>query len=95
MVDGREQRCALPLPGQSQLVVQYVARITRELQRSYTFADASSRHEQVYLRQLDWFSALDADGVSSVRGLMAEADPDVILGADIVRFSFRLYHREF
>ncbi|KAF9643953.1 hypothetical protein BDM02DRAFT_3191056 [Thelephora ganbajun] len=46
--------------------------------------NASARHRRLRLRQLDWFSALDADRISSVRGLMAEADPDVILGADIV-----------
>jgi len=32
---------------------------------------------------------MDTDGISSIRELVAEANPDVILGADIVRFLFR------
>jgi hypothetical protein len=94
MVDGCEWRCTLPLPRQPQFAVQYVARISREFERDYTLADASSRHQHVHLRRLDWFSALDANGILSVRGLIAEADPDVILGADIVRLSSRFYCRE-
>lgn len=62
-------------------------RISDELEHGYTLSDASSRHQRLQLRQLDWFSALDTDGISSIRGLMAEADQDVIVGADIVEFS--------
>ena len=61
-------------------------------QRGYTLTDASSRHRLLQLRQLDWFSALDVNEISSVCGFMTEADPDIILGADIVRFSFRIYY---
>lgn len=68
--------------------MQYVANASDEFQHGYTRTDASSRHQLLQLRQLDWFSALDMDEVSSIRALMAEADPDIILGADIVRFSF-------
>jgi len=46
--------------------------------------NASSKHRYLRLGQLDWFSASDPNEISSVRELMAEADPDVILGADIV-----------
>jgi len=46
--------------------------------------NASSRHQNVHLRQLDWFSAMDTDGIPSTRGLIAEANPDIIFGADIV-----------
>lgn len=67
--------------------MQYVANASDKFQHSYTRTDASSRHQFLQLRQLDWFSALDMNEVSSIRALMAEADPDVILGADIVRFS--------
>ena len=67
--------------------MQYVARISDECQRSYTLTDASSRHQLLHFKQLDWFSVLDVNEISSTRGLMAEADPDVILGADIVRSS--------
>jgi hypothetical protein len=45
-------------------------------------------HQLLRLRQLDWFSALNVNEIASIRGLMAEADPDVIFGADIVRYSF-------
>ena len=62
-------------------------------QRCYTLTDASSRHQLLQFRQLDWFSALDVNEIYSVLGFMAEADPDVILGADIVKFSFRFYSR--
>ena len=34
---------------------------------------------------------MDADGASSIRELIAEAGPDVILGADIVGSSFHSY----
>lgn len=68
--------------------MQYVVNASDEFQHGYTRTDASSRHQLLQLRQLDWFSALDMNEVSSIRALMAEADPDVILGADIVRFSF-------
>ena len=67
--------------------MQYVAKIFDECRRGYTLTDASSRHQLLQFKQLDWFSALDVNEISSTRGLMAEADPDVILGADIVRFS--------
>lgn len=92
MVDRCERRCALPLPRQLEPAVQYVIGASDELERGYTFADASSRHQHLQFRQLDWFSALDANEISLVHGLTAEADPDVLLGADIVRLSFRSYH---
>lgn len=47
-------------------------------------ADASSGHQNLQFRQLDWFLALHPDGSPSVRDMMIEADPDIILGADIV-----------
>lgn len=50
----------------------------------HTLADASSRHHHLQVKQLDWFSSLDADGISDVRDLMAKADPDFVFGADIV-----------
>ena len=31
---------------------------------------------------------MDTDGISSIRELIAEADPDIVLGADIVGFHF-------
>lgn len=37
---------------------------------------------------------MDMDGISSIRELIAEAVPDVILGADIVGFSFCSYFHE-
>lgn len=58
--------------------------ISHGLECSYTLADASSRHKCLKFRQLDWFSALEADGISSIRDMMEEADPDFMLGADIV-----------
>jgi len=71
--------------------MQYVAEASDGLSCGFILADASARHLHLHLRQLDWFSALDVNGISSARELMVEANPDFILGADIVRFSFRFY----
>ena len=54
--------------------------------------DASSGHQNLQFRQLDWFLALHPDRSSSVRDMMAEADPDIILGADIVRLGSRCHY---
>jgi hypothetical protein len=56
-----------------------------KLQCGYTPADASSGHRDIQFKHLDWFSSLSADGISSVCDMMAEADPDFVFGADIVR----------
>jgi len=82
------------LPRQLEFAVQYVAEASDELSSGYILADASARHQYLRLRQLDWFSALDVNGISSARELMVEADPVFILGADIVRFSFRFYYHK-
>jgi hypothetical protein len=69
--------------------MQCVLGVSPKPQRDLTLADASSGHQHLQFRQLDWFSALHADDIPFVRDMMAEADADLILGADIVRPRFR------
>ncbi|KAI9057779.1 hypothetical protein FKP32DRAFT_1583224 [Trametes sanguinea] len=44
----------------------------------------SCHHPNLNFRPLDWFDALSNDRRSSVQGLLEDARPDVILGADVV-----------
>lgn len=48
--------------------------------------DLSSTHRTVHFRVLDWEEALQPDVALLEAILQDEINPDVILGADIVRF---------
>lgn len=50
--------------------------------------DVSSTHKSVQFRVLDWEEALRTDHEPLVALLRDEINPDVILGADIVREHF-------
>ncbi|OCH95682.1 hypothetical protein OBBRIDRAFT_871167 [Obba rivulosa] len=46
--------------------------------------NTSSRHPNVHCRLLDWSDALDSAKDSAVKEFLHEANPDVIIGADLV-----------
>ncbi|KAF9074982.1 hypothetical protein BDP27DRAFT_1287196 [Rhodocollybia butyracea] len=55
----------------------------------------SSTHQFIHYRSLDWVEALQPDVGPLEALLQDEIDPDIVLGADIVRFTFHCcrYHR--
>ncbi len=46
--------------------------------------DQSHEHPNLHVRTLDWFDAADAERCPPVQALFDEAQPDIILGTDVV-----------
>lgn len=55
--------------------------------------DISSRHPRISIRPLDWFDVLDPGLELPITTFLSEANPELVLGADIVR-TFIVIHIE-
>lgn len=49
-----------------------------------TEVDQSHEHPNLHIRTLDWSDAADTKRCSSVHAVFDEAQPEIILGADVV-----------